>query len=50
MVLSVTDKNSYKPYAVNGEQGYENFRDLVLAEGYVKTAEYEGRLEVYRKP
>ena len=43
MVLSVTDKNSYKPYAENGERGYENFRDLVLAEGYEKIAEYEGR-------
>ena len=49
MALSVTDKNSYKPYAVNGEQGYENFRDLVLEEGYVKIAEYQGRLEIYQK-
>ena len=49
MALSVTDKNSYKPYAVNGEQGYENFRDLVLEEGYVKIAEYPGRLEIYQK-
>ena len=49
MVLSVTDKNSYKPYAVNGEQGYENFRDLVLLNGYEKIAEYQGRLEIYRK-
>ena len=49
MALSVTDKNSYKPYAVNGEQGYENFCDLVLEEGYVKIAEYPGRLEIYQK-
>ena len=49
MVLSVTDKNSYKPYAENGERGYENFRDLVLAEGYEKNAEYKGRLEIYQK-
>ena len=49
MALSVTDINSYKPYAVNGEQGYENFRDLVLEEGYVKIAEYPGRLEIYQK-
>ena len=49
MVLSVTDKNSYKPYAVNGEQGYENFRDLVLANGYEKIAEYPGRLEIYKQ-
>lgn len=49
VVLSVTDKNSYKPYAENGERGYENFRDLVLAEGYVKIAEYPGRLEIYQK-
>ena len=50
MVLSVTDKYSYKPYAVNGEKGYENFRDLVLAHGYEKIAEYEGRLEIYKRP
>lgn len=50
MVLSVTDKNSYKPYAVNGEQGYENFRDLVLVNGYEKIAEYPGRLEIYMRP
>lgn len=49
MVLSVTDKYSYKPYAVDGEKGYENFRDLVLEQGYEKIAEYEGRVEVYKK-
>lgn len=49
VVLGVTDKHSYKPYAVNGEQGYENFCDLVLANGYEKIAEYEGRLEIYQK-
>ena len=49
VVLGVTDKHSYKPYAVNGEQGYENFRDLVLANGYGKIAEYEGKLEIYQK-
>ncbi|MBR4289393.1 MAG: DUF2079 domain-containing protein [Oscillospiraceae bacterium] len=49
IVLSVTDKYSYKPYAVNGEKGYENFRDLVLSNGYEKIAEYEGRLEIYHK-
>lgn len=50
MVLGVTDKYSYKPYAVNGEKGYENFRDLILSQGYEKIAEYEGRLEVYKRP
>lgn len=49
MALSVTDQNSYKPYAVNGEKGYENFRDKILSRGYVKIAEYPGRLEIYRK-
>lgn len=49
MVLSVTDKYSYKPYAVDGEKGYENFRDLVLQQGYEKIAEYKGRVEVYKK-
>lgn len=50
MVLGVTDQYSYKPYAVNGENGYENFRDMILSQGYVKIAEYEGRLEVYKRP
>ena len=49
MALSVTDKNCYKPYAVDGEHGYENFRDLILSKGYVKIAEYPGRLEIYQK-
>ena len=49
MALSVTDQNSYKPYAVNGEKGYENFRDKILSRGYVKIAEYPGRLEIYQK-
>ena len=49
MALGVTDQNSYKSYAVNGEKGYENFRDKILEEGYVKIAEYPGRLEIYQK-
>lgn len=49
VVLGVTDKNSYKAFAQNGEGGYENFVALLLEEGYEKTAEYEGRLEVYQK-
>jgi hypothetical protein len=49
LALSVTDQYSYKPYAVDGEKGFENFRDLVLKNGYVKIAEYEGRLEIYQK-
>ena len=49
MVLGVTDQYSYKPYAVNGEKGYENFRDMILSQGYIKIAEYEGRLEIYQK-
>ena len=49
LALSVTDQYSYKPYAVEGEKGFENFRDLALAKGYVKIAEYEGRLEIYQK-
>ena len=49
MALGVTDQNSYKSYAVNGEKGYENFRDKILEEGYIKIAEYPGRLEIYQK-
>lgn len=50
IALSVTDKSSYKPYAVDGEKGFENLRDLVLEQGYEKIAEYPGRLEVYKRP
>ena len=49
IVLSVTDKNSYKAYAVDGEKGFENFVALLKEYGYEKTAEYKGRLEVYKK-
>lgn len=49
MALSVTDTNSYKKFAVNGEKGYENFVEILLDLGYEKIAEYEGRLEIYQK-
>ena len=49
MAVGVTDKTGLKTYAVNGERGYENFVELLLAEGYVKIAEYEGKLEIYHK-
>ena len=49
LALSVSDQYSYKPYAVDGEKGLENFMELVLEEGYVKIAEYPGRLEIYQK-
>lgn len=49
MALSVTDTNSYKKFAVNGEKGYENFVKILLDLGYEKIAEYEGKLEIYRK-
>jgi hypothetical protein len=49
MALSVTDTNSYKKFAVNGEMGFDNFVKILLDLGYEKIAEYEGRLEIYRK-
>ena len=49
IALGVTDTNGLKKYAVNGERGYENFVALLESEGYVKIAEYEGKLEIYRK-
>ena len=49
IAVGVTDKNCLKNYAVSGEQGYENFVALLRSEGYVKIAEYEGKLEIYRK-
>jgi len=49
IALGVKSTHSYKPYAVNGENGYENFRDLILAQGYEKIAEFRNVAEVYRK-
>ena len=49
IAVGVTDKTGLKTYAVNGERGYENFVALLLEEGYVKIAEYEGKLEIYHK-
>ena len=49
IALGVKSTYSYKPYAANGENGYENFRDMILAQGYEKIAEYTGITEIYRK-
>jgi len=49
IALAVKSTYSYKPFAENGENGYENFRDLILAEGYEKIAEYKGVTEIYKK-
>ena len=49
IAVGVTDKTGLKTYAVNGERGYENFAALLLEVGYVKIAEYEGKLEIYHK-
>ncbi len=49
VVVSVTEKNSFKAYAVNGENGYENFVKLLTEHGFEKSAEYPGRLEVYQQ-
>ena len=49
IALGVKSTYSFKPYEVNGKNGYENFRDMVLEQGYEKIAEYEGRVEIYRK-
>lgn len=49
IALAVKSSHSYKPYAVNGERGYENFRDMILAQGYEKIAEYAGVAELYKR-
>ena len=49
IALGVKSTHSYKPYAEGGERGYENFCDLILAEGYEKIAEYAGQTEIYKK-
>ena len=49
IAVGVTDSGCLKKYAVNGEKAYENFVELLKNEGYVKTAEYKGKLEIYHK-
>ena len=49
IALAVKSTYSYKPFAVNGENGYENFRDMVLQQGYEKIAEYPNVAEIYKK-
>lgn len=49
VAVGVTDANSLKKFAVNGEKGYENLVELLTLEGYVKIAEHKGRLEIYQK-
>lgn len=49
IALAVKSTYSYKPFAVNGENGYENFRDMVLQQGYEKIAEYPNVTEIYKK-
>ena len=49
VVVGVTDKGSLKKYEINGENGYENLVKLLIATGYKKTAQLEGKLEIYHK-
>lgn len=49
IALAVKSTYSYKPFAVNGENGYENFRDMILEQGYEKIAEYPNVTEIYKK-
>lgn len=49
MALGIKSTYSFKPYAVDGENGYENFRDMILEQGYEKIAEYPGNVEIYQK-
>ena len=49
IAVGVTDANGLKTYAVDGKNGYENFVAMITGEGYVKIAEYEGKLEIYHK-
>lgn len=49
VVVGVTDSNSLKKFAENGQEGYEGLISLLTQQGYEKIAEYEGRLEVYQR-
>ena len=44
VVLNVTDEKSYKAYG-----GFEDLVILLKSEGYELLAEYEGRMEIYRR-
>ena len=49
IVVGVTDSNCLKKYKTADRSGYENLVDLLLEEGYVLTAAYEGKLEIYQR-
>ena len=49
VAVGVTDTNGLKSFAVNGKQGYENLVAFLEAHGYVKIAQYEGKLEIYHR-
>ena len=49
IALGVKSTYSYKPFETDGQHGYENFRDLILEQGYELIAEYPGRVEIYQK-
>ncbi len=49
IVLKVSESGSYKNYAIDGENGKENFVTLLLENGFALDRELEGVLEIYRK-
>lgn len=49
IVLGVTDSGSYKKYAVEGKDGFENLTALLRENGYVCVSSYEGKIEIYKK-
>lgn len=49
VVLNVTEDSSYKKFAVDGKNGFENLVELLKSQGYAKFAEYPGKVEIYRK-
>ncbi len=49
VALNVRETGSYRKYAINGQNGYENLVNLLKNNGYVLFAEYPGVTEIYRK-
>lgn len=49
MAISPTDAKSFRKYAEEDETGYRDFVELLAEQGYVKIAEYEGKLEIYER-
>lgn len=49
VVLAVSDASSYQKYAVNDENGFENFVELLEQNGYEFVSQMEDLMVIYRR-